>query len=296
MRRFAAQLFDFDRTESHGEYIVFRVLEAYIVACAISFAWAWGLEIRHMESVIMPLGIANYVDISFMFTHDVALISAAAITVTLALGFGSIKPGVMYSSAILLLHLQYVARFSLGTIAHGSHMTGMSLLGLAVAALAFARPESRRRFALGFIYFFVGLGYTLAAWSKLIGTGLHWPDGRHLWMWISERSIDMSSMFGAFEPNILQELILSDYRIGTVALLIGLVTEFFGFLMWFRKTRYIIIPALIAMHMGVTLTMNITFGIFMTQLMIIGVPWAILIDRGHERWSAHHRSPLTSTG
>ena len=46
--------------------------------------------------------------------------------------------------------------------------------------MGFRSEESRRRFNFGFLCFFVELKYTFGAVFKLIGTGITWPDGRHL--------------------------------------------------------------------------------------------------------------------
>ncbi len=46
--------------------------------------------------------------------------------------------------------------------------------------MGFRSEESRRRFNFGFLCFFVELKYTFGAVFKLIGTGITWPDVRHL--------------------------------------------------------------------------------------------------------------------
>jgi hypothetical protein len=288
-------LFGFEVDETRGDRIFFRVLEAFIVGFTVYLAWTWALYTQRIEVVVLPLGIAQYVDISFMFDHGISVIVAALLTGALTLGFARISTGPAYLVALLLFHLQYVARYSLGEISHGSNMLGMSVMGLAVGFLVFRDPAFQRKFALGFIYFFVGIGYTLAAFCKLIGTGINWPDGRHLWMWINERGIDLLSTYGHFDPNIAQQLILADYRFGTMALAFGLLTEFFGFLMWFRKTRYLIVLMIIGMHMGILITMSIFFDAFTIQLILLGFPWAYWLDRRLRQPSAIHLEPAGAT-
>lgn len=271
-------LFPFNLEESDGERIFFRLLELFVIVFAIRFAWVWGAYIPQIREVVLPLGIAEYIDISFMFEGSRGPWNAVILTAASIAGFMRLIPGVAYSIAIISFHFQYVARYSLGEISHGSNLIGMSVMALAVACIFFRDPTARRRVALGLIYFFVGLGYTTAAFSKLIGTGLHWPDGRHLWMWIAERTIDSTSMYGFFELNFLQEMIVAYAVVGTLVLAFGLVVEFFGFLAWFRRTRYFILPALAGMHLGVLATMNIPFHEFTLQLIILGLPLPGLID------------------
>lgn len=278
MKGLTRNLFDFDAPETLGEKVHFRLLELFIVAFTVRFAWEWGFYIQRIETVLLPLGIANYVDVSFMFDRGISLVNAGLMTLFCGLGFARVTR-FAYPAAILLFHLQYAARYCLGEISHGSNFIGMSLLGLALGVLFFEPVKLRRRFALGFMYFFFGLGYTSAALSKLVGTGLDWPHGHHLWLWIAERQVDTISKFGAFEPNWIQQLVLGDYRFGTLVLSFGLLVELFGWLMWWRRTRYFIIPAVIGMHFGIALAMNIFFEVYTYELVLLGFPWAIMLDR-----------------
>jgi len=178
-----------------------------------------------------------------------------------------------------LLHIQYVARFSQGEIPHSMNLIGMSVLCFAVGAIWFPGKKQMPRFVLGSIIFFIGLGYTSAFIAKLIGTGIYWFDGRHLWLWISEKSIDVYSSLGYYEPNILQELALTYLPVASIILLIGWFTELIGFTMWWKKLRPFTTTLLIGMHFGITLTMNIRFDSFVMQLILIGFPWYLLIDK-----------------
>jgi hypothetical protein len=226
---------------------------------------------------MLPLGLAQYIDVSFMFDHHVALINAGLIALLLLLGLTRAwRPA--YAVALLLFHFQYVARYSLGEISHGSNLVGMGILLLGVAHLSFSDQTARRQFVWGTLYFFIGLGYTSAAVCKLVGTGIFWPDGHHLLMWIGERKVDVMSKFGTFDPNLLQEMVLQNYHWGTLFLLFGLIAEASSFLMWFRKYRYYIVMLVVSMHFGILLTMNIFFDASTYLLILLGLPWNRVLD------------------
>lgn len=268
-----------DKEDSRGEVIFFKIFELFVAVFVIRFAWEWGIYIQQISEVVLPLGIAEYIDISFMFDNGISLVNAGLMTLFVGMGFFRIFPRLAYPAAILLFHLHYAARYCLGEISHGSNFMGMSLLALALAFLFFREPANYRHFALGFLIFFVGLGYTSAGMSKLIGTGLDWPSGEHLWLWIAERRVDVLSATGAFTPNLLQEYILRYHWLSTVTLSFGLLTELLGFLFWFPRTRPWIAVALMGMHLGVYLSMNIMFDLYIYELLILGFPWAAWMDR-----------------
>jgi len=180
---------------------------------------------------------------------------------------------------MVLLHIQYVARFSQGEIPHSQNLIGMSVLCFAIGAWFFPDKKQMPRFVMGSIIFFIGLGYTSAFFAKLIGTGFNWFDGRHLWLWIGEKSIDILSREGAWSPNFLQSLALQSTAMASLILLIGWFTELIGFTMWWKKLRPYTTTLLIGMHFGITLTMNIRFDAFVIQLILVGFPWYILLDR-----------------
>ncbi len=279
MKPFSPNLFDFEREDTFGERLFFRIFEGVVLYFILTFAWDWGFYILKIGDVVLPLGIANHLDISFLFAHKLSLLNAAAITGLMAAGFFRLwRFG--YLAALLLLHFQYAARYSLGEISHGSNVMGMALLALALGMIFFAERKHARRFTFGFLYFFLGLGYVLAAASKLIGTGPGWVDGRHLWMWIAERTVDTFSLSGAIAHNWLQLLALDSLPVATMILTFGLLTEFFAFLMWFRRTRPWIMTLLIMMHLGVLLTMKINFPANTVLLILLAYPWGLWLDRG----------------
>ena len=289
------ELFAFDQTETRGDRIYFRILELFIVAYAVWYCWDWGVYMQeNITSVLLPLGLAQYIDVSFMFNHYLGPVNAVFVAVLGLVGFFRLwRPA--YLLTLLAFHLQYVARYSLGEISHGSNLIGMGVLGLGLALIIFRSESHRQRFTLGFLYFFIGLGYTSAAFCKMIGTGITWPDGHHLLLWIAERKVDTIAKLGAFEPSILQELVLQDFRFGTLFLLVGLVTESISFLMWWRKYRYVVIMLVVGMHIGIVLTMNIFFHASTYLLLLLGIPWNRVIDRILEWVPAFPASSLTTT-
>lgn len=289
------ELFAFDQTETRGDRIYFRILELFIVAYAVWYCWDWGVYMQeNITSVLLPLGLAQYIDVSFMFNHYLGPANAVFVAVLGLVGFFRLwRPA--YLLTLLAFHLQYVARYSLGEISHGSNLIGMGVLGLGLALIIFRSESHRQRFTLGFLYFFIGLGYTSAAFCKMIGTGITWPDGHHLLLWIAERKVDTIAKLGAFEPSILQELVLQDFRFGTLFLLVGLVTESISFLMWWRKYRYVVIMLVVGMHIGIVLTMNIFFHASTYLLLLLGIPWNRVIDRILEWVPAFPASSLTTT-
>jgi len=77
----------------------------------------------------------------------------------------------------------------------------------------------------------------------------------------------------------LQIIALNSVFAASVILLIGWLTELIGFTMWWKKLRPYTTTLLIGMHFGITLTMNIRFDAFVMQLILVGYPWYMLLDR-----------------
>jgi hypothetical protein len=270
-------LFGFDREETRGEILFFRIFELFIVASTIHLVWYWGIYILRISDIVLPLGIANYVDVSFMFGNGLSLINAGLITVLVVLGFFRTFR-YAYFIGFLLMHLQFAARFTLGEIPHSSNIVGMRLFGLSLAMLVFDDATYRRRFTFGFTYFFVGLGYTLAAFCKLVGTGLFWSHGHHLWIWINEKAVDAMAYTGILEYNLTQQIALSSVFFATAMLTFGLLAEFFSWAMWWRKFRLPVLLAVIGLHVGIYLAMNIMFWHTFFELILLAFPWARWID------------------
>jgi hypothetical protein len=200
-----------------------------------------------------------------------------------------------YVIAILALHLQYVVRFSQGEIPHSSNLIGFALLALGVGFATHKDSVAQIRFTWGFLWFFVGLGYTSAAISKLVGTGITWIDGQHLVLWIHEKAIDYASMTGEWTPNVLQTAILESAWVGTLSLFIGWFTEAIGVLMWSRRLRPWVVLVTIGMHFGITWTMNIVFVAFVMQLILTGFPWVEWIVALRQRLSVSSSKPDSQT-
>jgi len=228
-----------------------------------------------------------------MFGNSAPLVNAALITALVVAGFFRLGRW-PYAVAFVFLLVQYAARFSLGEIPHSSNLAGMGLLGFAVGRLLYRERIDASRFAIGFSYFYIGLGYTLAAVSKFVARGISWVDGRHLWMWINEKSVDHLSKTGAVELNWLQEAALADRTVATLFLTVGLLTETFAFLVWWKRFRYPVCMAILGLHMGIYLTMNIMFILSVYELLILGLPWAFVLDRTVFRRA--RAEPMTRTG
>ncbi len=274
------QLFEPDRKQTPGEVVFFKLFELFVLFYVIKFAWEWGIytQYRNVE-IVLPLGMANYIDVSIFFDYHLALINAGFITILSIASFFRLGFKWQYMVVMVLLHIQYVARFSQGEIPHSQNLIGMAVFCFAIGALFFPDKKKMPRFVMGSIIFFIGLGYTSAFFAKLIGTGINWYDGRHLWLWIGEKSIDILSREGFYDPNLLQELALKSTAMASIILLIGWMTELIGFTIWWKKIRPYTTLLLIGMHFGITMTMNIRFDAFVLQLILVGFPWYLLFDQ-----------------
>ncbi len=275
------ELFDYERKETAGELLFFKIFELYIVISTIHLAWEWGAYILRISDVVLELGIANYFDVSVFFGNGSSLVIAGLISVFTLLGFFRVTK-YAYLIAFLLLHLQFATRFTLGEIPHSSNVVGMTLLGLGMAMLIFDDARTRRRFTMGYTYFFVGLGYTMAAICKLVASGPFWSDGRHLWIWVHEKAVDAMGYTGLLDYNPLQEIVLTSVGFATIILTIGLFSELFAWLMWWRKFRLPILLAVLALHVGIYLVMNIMFWHTFFELILLAFPWAKWFDAALE--------------
>ena len=279
IQKIGTELFEPNRKETKGEILFFRIFELFIMAYVVYYAWDWAYYMVRNREVVLALGIANYIDVSFLFSNSMSFINAALITFFVVISFFRWGSRWQYLIATLLLHLQYVGRYSQGEIPHSMNLIGMSLLGFAVGFMFFTNTTNRRRFILGIIIFFTGLGYTTAAFAKLIGTGFDWANGYHLWLWLAEKKTDILSRTGAFSFNWLQQLALYSWSAATLILLFGWITELSGVLIWWRKLRPYVMTGIIMMHIGITLSMNIRFDAFVYELILLGYPWAKLMDK-----------------
>jgi hypothetical protein len=278
LTRFLRALFGFELPETRRERIFFQVFELFVAGATLKYAWTWALYVQNVSDVVLPLGIAQYVDVSVLFGSWTAYAVAGVLTGLVGLGFAR-KSRYAYMGAMLLLHLLFTARYSQGEIPHSSNVLGMTLLGLGLGVAAFEAERFRRRFTLGFTYFFIGLGYTSAAFCKLIATGPAWVDGSHLQLWIYEKSVDVFAATGTFNFTFAQSLALEHYWIATAFLIVGLVTEFFAIAMWWPRFRIPTVLAVLGMHAGIYVTMRIVFSITTIELILLALPWAYMVDR-----------------
>jgi hypothetical protein len=273
MNKLLHNLFKLDAPDSVGTKLQLRAFELFIVSYTIFYCWEWAYYIQRLSDVILPLGLANYINIEFFFGTNLAFVNAGLITVFTLVPLLTKRLRWSYAPAFILFHLQYVVRFSQGQIPHSSNLVGFGLLGLALGAVFIRDIKQALPFAFGFTLFFTGLAYTSAGISKVVATGITWPDGYHLWLWISEKSVDQLSRTGEVQINGIQQLALSSRFIATLILLSGILTELFAFLLWWKKLRPFIITLLILMTIGIYITMNIFFKAFLIELIIIGYPW-----------------------
>lgn len=274
----ARSLFDLSPEYSAGRRLFFRFFELFVMAYVVTYSWDWGHYMLRNSEVVVPLGIANYLDVTFLFDHSLALVNAGLITFLVGISYFRLGSRWQYLLAMALFHLQYAGRFSQGEIPHSANLIGLSLLCFGVGFAAFKKRKDRQNFILGSIIFFTGLGYTTAAFSKLIGTGFNWADGNHLWLWLAEKKTDILSRHGAFHYNYLQQLALQSRGWATLILGLGWITELCGFLFWWRRLRPYIATGLILTHIGITITMNIRFDAFVYELILLGYPWAKWIN------------------
>jgi hypothetical protein len=274
------ELFAFEVPSTRGEYLAFRVIELIVCAFTLDTIWPWAQAVQRHSAVILPLGLARYLDITVLF-GPVAYVAAALATLLLALGVLRVRYA--YASALVLFHLLYAARYCLGEISHGSNFAGMAVLALAVGTALSRDEHSLQRLTLGFLCFFYGIGYTSAGVCKLVATGPDWAAGEHLVLWMRERGVDMLSSRGVFQDNAARQYLLAHPGAGALTLGFGLVAELAGVCLWFRKLRPFVAAALIAMHTGIGLTMGLYFPQNITLLACVGFPWGRWLDALLER-------------
>ncbi|MDB4977409.1 MAG: hypothetical protein JWN48_5750 [Myxococcaceae bacterium] len=270
-------LFDADAPETRGERVQAMLFELISVLLCAGYAWSWVEPMTHQRRVVRALGLANYLDVSPLFDLRFAVGNAALISCLVAVGF-VLRQRLLYLGAALLLHLQFVARHGMGKVSHGSHLVGTALLALGLAAL-FVQPARVRRAALGLTVFLAGLGYTSAAACKLIATGPRWVDGHNLWLWISEKQLDLTAQHGSAQLNLLQAWLMQNRTLATAVLLIGLSTELLAWLMWWKKLRPLVMLAVVGMHLGIQATLDVAFTANVVVLCTVALPLAAWIDR-----------------
>ena len=151
MRSVIESVFGFRRPVSKGEAIGFRLIEIVTGIFASHYAWTWALYMMHLEDIFLPLGVAHYLNLSVFFQSPWPFINAALISgLVIAGALRLYRHG--YLGALILLHVQYAARFSQGEIPHSQNATGVLLLALGIGAVFSASPALRQRFSMGIAY------------------------------------------------------------------------------------------------------------------------------------------------
>lgn len=136
--KIAHQLFEPKRDVSPGELIFFKFFELFILFYTIQYSWKWGLYATyHNSEVVLPLGLANYIDVSLFFDTNIPIIIAVLVSIFAIISYFRIGSKWFYTVVLILLHLQYVIRFSQGEIPHSQNMIGLSVFCLAVGSVFF---------------------------------------------------------------------------------------------------------------------------------------------------------------
>jgi hypothetical protein len=201
-------------------------------------------------------------------------------------------------AGLALYHLAPLetAIWTMAPLARGMTLAPTALLVLAAAPSGDAltlwprtrRPDLERRdprygWALRLVQLLVIEIYLFSAIGKLERTGLDWGSAEriHLWLrWFNQDS--QSVVFGTLGPWIAQYAWLCG--------IIGASTVLMEWLMplalvW-RRSRLLLVPAALAFHVGVLLTMNI--HVPEAWLILVLVPWS---DVG--QWWQRRREPVT---
>ncbi len=284
LNSFFSSFFTHANEPSSGLYAHFKLFEAFVYGGLLYFVWIWtGILTGHTE-VFHAGGLANYLPVSFLFGSITPYLNALLISVLLACGYFRWKPKITLSLALLLIHLHYVARYSLGKLPHDTVFLGMALMGFVLGVWFFEKPAERIKFVFTFILFFMGFGYTISGIVKIIGTMIIspwsiWADGYHLWMWIISRQTSMVSATGIYSLNFLQDLALQSWFLATAMLSYGLIAELCGFLLWFDRTRWIIATALIGLHLGIGVVMSLFFVPFILQIVVTSYRWDLPLNK-----------------
>ena len=271
------ELFDPSAPETPGERLHTKLYELVIVALGITYTWLWAFELSDRHRVIEPQGIGRYLDVSWLFDRRAALANAALMSALALAGLLGAR-GKLYLLAVASMHLQFAARYSLGKTSHGSHLVGVSLLSFGLCGLLFERRLMRRA-AMGLSLLIFGIGYSSAAACKLIATGPRWVDGRNLWLWIEEKQLDYIAQTGSYQLSWLQHLLMQSRVLSSAVLAVGLLTELRAWLMWWKKPRPVVLLAIVAMHVGIELTLDIAFTANIVVLLTLALPVGAWFDR-----------------
>ncbi len=283
MNKLFRNSFAFASEPGHGMRLHYKLFELFVFGCLIWFCFHWAAGMGTVSAVQSAGGLANYLPVEWMYGTFFPYINASLITLLLGLGFFRVMPKLTLTSSLLLVHFQYVARYTMGKLPHESVFLGMALLAIVLAVWMIPSPRDRIRFVFIFLLFFMGLGYVMSGFVKIIGTLLvnpdgFWSDGRHLWLWIASRQVSVLTAEGSFNPGLLQVIAQKSWFLATAMLTYGLIAELLGFLLWFDRTRWISAVLLIGLHTGIGMVMGLFFPFFIAQLVFVGFRWDIVLN------------------
>jgi hypothetical protein len=261
-----------------GEALRRRVFEAYVMVEVLVANLAWAEYIGHVDTIAHPLGIARHVSLQPMLDGRVPWLNAAAIAALLGVGFARRWRGA-YAMALLLMLFQYGARYSIGEIPHGANLIGMCLLGFAMGPLVFADRQKATRFSFGFIWLSIAIGYSSAAACKLIASGPGWPLGEHLALWIYNKATDAFAKSGHFELSLLQRFFVEQRWAATLLLCAGLCSELGSGLIVFPRARPWVLWAIVGLHLGIGVVLEIWFRSATVCLALLALPPALFCWR-----------------
>src|SRR5690349_1474551 len=111
--RILRELFGFEQPVTPGERLHLRIFELFVVLWTLHYGWVWAEDIQPLSDVVLPLGVARFIDISFMFGPVMPRLNALVLTALLGAGFLRVwRPAYLF--ALMSFHLQYAARDVLG--------------------------------------------------------------------------------------------------------------------------------------------------------------------------------------
>ena len=98
-------LFEPERKVTPGELVFFKFFEFFVLLYTIWFSWKWARYIFHRNTeVVLPLGYANYLDVSLFFGNHLPFYMAGILTVLLLCAYFRIGARWFYMVAFFLLH------------------------------------------------------------------------------------------------------------------------------------------------------------------------------------------------
>ena len=157
--KISRDLFGHPDEVTNAHFVYLKIFEFFTAWMTIKLAWEWGLYTLKITDVVLPLGLARIIDISFMHNQYMPIINAILITIIVLVSFLRVGFKWQYMVAFILLHIQYVARFSIGEIPHSANLAGMALFSFAMGTLFFDQKDNRYRFIIGITIFYIGFGY-----------------------------------------------------------------------------------------------------------------------------------------